>query len=418
MNIFEICNNKDKKILRELAKKHMDLAKSCENIERKKAWYAHNKLQNERPMILIESEGVLGSLLDDYQCVCEADDARKIEQFFRSSFCHFEKIKDDRVISPYLTLDWDVQESGYGVEIITERAMDSNGKSVGYHYDHPIKDIKNDFHQLIHRKFSVNKENTIEKKNTIEDIFGDILPVKIRGPNWWTMGLTWEAIKLIGLENLMIYMYDEPEMLHKLLKFLKDDHIAFAKWAEKEGILSLNNENDYIGSGSYGFTEELPKSNYNTDGIVRTEDMWVLLESQETVGISPEMFNEFILPYQMEIAEIFGLVYYGCCEPVHGRWKYLKNIKNLRSISVSPWCNETIMARELGKNYIYSRKPNPSLISTNSFDEDLIRKDIQNTLKTASNCSLEIIMKDVHTVNNEPYRLKRWVEIAREECSG
>jgi hypothetical protein len=29
-------------------------------------------------------------------------------------------------------------------------------------------------------------------------------------------------------------------------------------------------------------------------------------------------------------------------------------------------------------------------------------------------CSLEIIMKDVHTLNGEPDRLTRWVKMARE----
>lgn len=75
------------------------------------------------------------------------------------------------------------------------------------------------------------------------------------------------------------------------------------------------------------------------------------------------------------------------------------------------------MADALGCDFVFSRKPNPALISTERFDETAIRADIRRTLEAARGCRLEIIMKDVHTLNNEPARLARWVRIAREEIS-
>ena len=59
--------------------------------------------------------------------------------------------------------------------------------------------------------------------------------------------------------------------------------------------------------------------------------------------------------------------------------------------------------------------PNPAMISTGVFDECNIRADIRQTLSIAGICRLEIIMKYVHTLNNESDRLARWVRIAREE---
>ncbi len=72
------------------------------------------------------------------------------------------------------------------------------------------------------------------------------------------------------------------------------------------------------------------------------------------------------------------------------------------------------MAEALGSNYVYSRKPNPTLISTEHFDEDAIREDLRRTLTVAKNCNVEIVMKDVHTLAGEPERMARWVELARE----
>jgi len=41
--------------------------------------------------------------------------------------------------------------------------------------------------------------------------------------------------------------------------------------------------------------------------------------------------------------------------------------------------------------------------------------DLKETIKLCrkNNCPLELIMKDVHTLNDEPDRLARWVELAR-----
>jgi hypothetical protein len=227
--------------------------------------------------------------------------------------------------------------------------------------------------------------------------------------------MTIVAIDLIGLENLMLAMYDNPAGLHRLMAFLRDDHLAFCRWLEREGLLSLNNENDYIGSGSEGHSRDLPRPGTTPGQPVRMKDCWALLESQETVGVGPELFEEFIFPYQLALAEQFGKVYYGCCEPVHTRWQVLKKLPNLARVSVSPWADQPFMAEACGRDVVFSRKPNPAQISTALFDENAIRADLRQTLDAARGCRLEIIMKDVHTLHNEPGRLARWVQLAREE---
>lgn len=134
------------------------------------------------------------------------------------------------------------------------------------------------------------------------------------------------------------------------------------------------------------------------------------------MGLRAEIyqFEEFIFPYQLRVAEKFGMCYYGCCESVHTRWHVLKKLPNLERVSVSPWCDEEFMARELGTRYVYSRKPNPTQVSTSVFDEAAIRADLRKTLTVAKGCRVEFAMKDVHTLANEPKRLPRWVQLARE----
>ncbi|MEI7435606.1 MAG: hypothetical protein WCL16_02220 [bacterium] len=73
------------------------------------------------------------------------------------------------------------------------------------------------------------------------------------------------------------------------MQFLHDDLLAFAQWAEREGLLTMNNENDYIGSGSMGYTRDLPRPGLPQGSPARMQDLWLLLESQETVGVWPEL---------------------------------------------------------------------------------------------------------------------------------
>lgn len=408
----------DRAILRQLAERKVELAHHPLNEERRRAWYALDAGEGDRAIVLAEHGGVrdVRRPVAVERLACTDKWARDVEYGLRAEIYQFEELKDDHVIEPFMNLNWQVTPSNYGVSAVVHQGGDSEHMG-SRSWEPPIQDLDKDFDKLHPRTFSVDRAATLAKKASMEAIFDGILPVRIRGGHYWTMGLTWSAIDLIGLEPLMMAMYDNPAGLHRLMGFLRDDHLAFANWLEQEGLYSLNNENDPIGSGSFGYSRALPHADWQAGMPVRKKDLWVLLESQETVGVGPEMFEEFIFPYQLSIAEQFGRCYYGCCEPVNNRWHILKRLPHLARISVSPWADQAFMAKELGRNYVFSRKPNPAMISTTRFDEEAVRADIRQTLDAAKGCRLEIIMKDVHTLNNEPERLARWVQLAREEIA-
>ena len=403
----------DLEIIRDLARQVYEISHDPVNEERRQLWYKHNSLQPTRPLVLAEAGVAINQIVTDSDCLCQEGWARGQELGLRRKIYHFQHVDDDSVVEPYINCNWNVSVSGYGVEFKREYG-NNDGAMASYRWDPPIKDLQRDFDKLHPRTYSVNRDATLTLKAHLEEVYDDILTVRIRGGFWWTVGMTWTAINHIGLQNLMLFMYDDPEGLHRFMAFLRDDHIAFAEWLEKEGLLTLNNENDGIGSGSRGHTNELPQPDWKEGDPIRLKDLWTLTESQETVGVGPDLFAEFIFPYQLAVTEKFGLCYYGCCEPVHTRWHVLKKLPNLRSVSVSPWCDEEFMADALGRDYVYSRKPNPAFISTEHFDDDLIREDIRKTFTAARNCNVEIVMKDVHTLAGEPQRMARWVKLARE----
>jgi len=402
----------DLAILRDLARRVRDIAADPVMEERRQMWHRHNSLKGGRPMILAETGGVLDELVPVDSLECTGERARGIERGLRNTIFMHEHVNDDSVIEPYIGCNWQVRISDYGVQSEKQHG-DNAGRLASYRWDPAIKDLDADFDKLRPRTCNVDREATERTHAMLEEIFDGILPVRRRGSHWWTMGLTWSAIDLIGLEGLMMAMYDNPDGLHRLMAFLRDDHIGVIEWFEAEGLLNLNNENDYVGSGSQGYTDELPQAGF--EGTARLKDLWGLSESQETVGVSPQMFAEFIFPYQLPVIERFGLSYYGCCEPVHARWETIKRIPNLRKVSVSPWCDQHLMAQACGDRFIFCRKPNPEIVSKQCFDEAAIRNDISTTLDVAKGCHIELVMKDVHTVADKPERLGRWVQIAREE---
>lgn len=407
-------NNHDLKRIRELAKTVKTISQTQLMSSRVKEWTAHNDLKNSRPMILLELIGLGPELANALTLECEGDYARDIESSLAAKIFAHEQVNDDSVVDSKILVNWDVHTSNYGVDLKENRITDSNGRSVGFHFDIAIKDLKNEFNRLKKRSFTVDRESTYEKVEHLREVYDGILDVEIGGSFWWTQGMTLEAVMLIGLEKLMLNMYDEPDALHQLMQFILEDHISYARWLERENLLSLNNGNSYIGSGSRGYTGTLPLDDYAKGTPVRLKDLWVLLESQETVGVSPEMFGEFIFPYQKELSKLFGLTYYGCCEPLNNRWNYVNKIENLRSVSISPWCNEEVMGVECKDRYVYSRKPSPTMLSMESIDEKAIYLDIENTMRMADGCNIEIVMKDLHTVHGDLSRVKRWVDIARE----
>jgi hypothetical protein len=255
----------------------------------------------------------------------------------------------------------------------------------------------------------------------VNEIIGDILPVKIKfnaqDYNWYASPSK-KAVHLMGLENMMFALIDYPDEYHSMYRHMVDDVLAHYKWMEKEGLLIPNNENDYAGSGSYGFTDELPTEECNKTGIVTTKDMWVNLNSQETVSVSPAMYGEFFYPYYYDLAKEFGMVYYGCCEPVHPLWEdYISKLPGLRKVSISPWCDEEFMGEALrGGNVIYSRKPSPNFLALDQpFDEEAYKEHIAKTLKAAKGCELEIICRDVYALYGDKTKLGKGVKIIREQ---
>lgn len=128
------------------------------------------------------------------------------------------------------------------------------------------------------------------------------------------------------------------------------------------------------------------------------------------------MHDEFEIELVRPLYERFGLLYYGCCEPLQRVIPYIKKLKNVRKISVSPWADIASSVDQLGKDYVCSLKPNPSFIATGKFDLDGMKQQIQTALDCCKEMGtpLELILKDISTVNENVKVLDEWEKVAME----
>ncbi len=406
----------ERRYLRELAKKQAEYAALPLMEQQKALWFAHNALCGERPMIVMEMDTFEPDMMPPFNCT--SPEAVFIERSLLRHIINFEQIGDDKVVPDYFAVAWQIQIDPFGVEIPRDHADDGHGHDIGFRWHHPIKTLKDDFHLLKPSTFSVDREGTLAVRAFVDEVLGDILPVKVENHSLhWYATPCEKAVSLMGLERMMLSLFDEPDEMHALFAYLRDNILAFVKWQEREGLLTLNNGNHYAGAGSYGFTNELPAPAYEQTHTVATHDLWLNLNSQETVGISPRMYRNFIFPYYRDLAAEFGLVYYGCCEPVHEIWDCcVSKYPNLRKVSISAWCDEDYMGEALrGSRVIYSRKPSPNFIGVgHDLDTEAFTAHIRKTLQAAKGCKVEFIFRDVYTLSGDLTKPARAVQITRQ----
>lgn len=402
--------------LRELAKQQAEIAALPVMAERKRMWYDLNDGKpTARPPVIIETWTFGDEFLPESAFRCESKVGRSIERQLLGNIRNHELIDDDKVIPDTFTIGWFVDIDEFGVTVGIENAADGEGRRLGFKMEHPIKDLERDFERLKPAQCRVDREKTLAWKAFLDDLLGDLLPVEIHGRLFGHGMLTHRLVFLMGMEAFFMAMYDCPETLHRYMAYLRDNALRAMRWGEAEGLMTLNNGNQTSFGSSFNFTTRLPTPGY--DGRPRLCDMWGCANSQETVGVSPALFHEFCFPYYRDVCAPMGLVYYGCCEPVHPFWEDLRRLPNLKKVSISKWCDQRFMGEALqGTGIIFSRKPDPNLLGVDvQLNEDAWAAHIRETLDATPGIGVEFIVRDVYTVHHNLEKCKRAVNIARRE---
>ena len=401
-------DGKDRDVLRDLAKRVAEIAALPVQAERREMWKRHNALERVRPMVLIFPEGSWRELLPQSTLLCEDERARQMEVALRRRLYYHDHLPDDTVIEDEWVVRKAVSHTGWGLE---PRFIESSAEHGAWAFD-PVILEPADLEKL--KRPHVIHDEAVTERNLAEaqDLFGDILDVKLRGITHVSFHLMNFYCKLRGLCQVMMDMIENPSMLHEAMTILTEGHAGLVRQWDEMNLLDLNNDGTYHSSGGNGYTDELPPADFDP-AHVHPRDMWASAESQELAQVSPEMHKAFALDYEARLLAPFGLTGYGCCEDLALKLDDVMDVPNMRRISISPFADVEQCAEKLGADYIFSWKPKPQHL-VGVFDEEHIREYILEALDATRGCVIEMVLKDTHTCEHHPERFTRWTEIVRE----
>ena len=401
---------RDREILRELATRKAELAHSARNDEIMEMWKKQAKGIRDTPTVRLLFSNFTNEVIQN-RLRCEDSQARDLERNLLSYMVGRELFDDDTPISDTFDVNLFVKLNPFGTAPKMVRAKDS----IGYHIEPLTDDIEADLDLFRGGSFQVDLKGTQEWCAFADGIIGDILPSRITMPSL-TGAITNPLVKLINMETYYMSMYDSPEALHEIMDMSTSVYERYYDYLEEQKLLLPTNDFARLNQESFSFTDELPSSG----PITSTKQMWGFLESQETTAVSPEMYGEFVYPYQDRLVKRYGLLSYGCCERVDAIWEdYLSKWKNLRKLSVSPFNNELQVGEYLrGTRVVYYSKPRAEYVTNvGPLDEDAIRKYFKGVCEAASGCLFEVAQREVGTIYGDFARGKRYVELAKESIA-
>jgi len=402
--------------VRELAAHVAEIAALPVQEAKQNLWRRLNARKPARPMVMIDqvcwNEMNTG---DELTLRCADAECRGYEESLRRTLYQWRHFPVDMVVESFVRVPKAIRNSGFGIGAREQTAVsDPTSAVVGHKYENQFQ-TESDLEKIRMPQISHDPAETKRRLDVAHELFDGVLEVRPSGADpylsLWDPLSTW-----MGVEGALYALVDKPDFMHRLLARVTNGYMGMLDQLEQQGLLC---EPQCLVHCTGAYTDELPARGYNPQAP-RTKDLWMFGLAQMLATVSPEMFKDFEVDYVSRICARFGLVYYGCCDPLDGKMAEVRMIPNVRKVSMSPWVNEDRGAAEIGGDFVYSRKPNPALLAKDSFYPDQVREDLLATRKACAKhgCPLEFILKDISTVRYEPERLAEWARIAMRVVGG
>ncbi len=405
----------DKSILQELGKQTAEIAALPVQEEKIRLWKSLNGLKAERPMVLIDQIPWHEMDIDDELTIkCEDEFCRNIEERMRRTLYKWKHMPVDMVVEPYIDIPITLINADLGMQRKENvSVLDEKNGVVGHYYLDQLQNEK-DLQKIRIPDPRKDEEATQRDEERAHEIFDGILDVRMNGME--PCFALWDRlVELHGVEQSIIDLIDRPGFIHKMLRRATDAMKLLVDRLEERGLLCI--PQSYIHCTG-AFSDDLPAEGYNPDSP-RAKDLWVMGMAQIFSTVSPAMHKEFEIDYAAEFYAKFGMVYYGCCEPLHHKIDIIRSLPGVRKISMSPWVDQEAGAEAISGDYVFSRKPSPAMIA-DGFEPAEVGKDLRETKAVCEKhgCPVEFIFKDISTVNYKPQRLFEWARIAMDTVGG
>lgn len=123
------------------------------------------------------------------------------------------------------------------------------------------------------------------------------------------------ALGLAGVENLFIWMYEEPEAVHQLMDFCTEVLIDWVKVQKKHAGHSLHGD-------AYPHAIEIPQG---FGGVAFSDD--------DVVAMSDRFYREFVVPYNERLLTAFGGGSMHLCGSARHQLDIITGMENLKAVN-------------------------------------------------------------------------------------
>jgi hypothetical protein len=398
---------RDRTVLRPLAERYAAIAHLDIQRDRIERYRLTNDLQRPRPVVLID-EVPWGEIRDDALTLrCVDAEARELEERLRRVLYQWEHWQADLVVPPFFQVPMCIESTGIGIEVQETTIASATGSYASAHRYTDRLGTEEDLARLRIPEVSLDREGTERAMGVAQDVFDGLLPVEAAGIVFsWSI---WDHIAMLrGVDNLLTDLAARPDFMHRTARrFMEIGAAVFRQHRE----LDLLDTAPLLVHCTPACTRELPAAAHG--GLPRPEDVWGRCAAQIFSAVSPAMHDEFDLAYNQELFGSFGLLYYGCCEPLHHKIHLLRRrFANLRKVSITPWADVDIAAEAIGRDYVLAAKPNPAFVCGPGFDPQPVEREITRILEACRShgTTCEFVLKDISTISADPGILTRWAE--------
>lgn len=388
----------DKRLM-DLALEVDAIAKSPEHQRRRKLWADVMALRSTQPIVNFYMYRHAWKELHADEMIYREGLPEFIELQLRVKLAQAREVPDDTPIDPSVYTFPVYPRSRrplWGLEAQYERDATSHGRR-----ELPVIETEADVEKIISPVFEIDEAATTAEIDRASELIGGILPV------WpWTDEVgsspVEPAVSFRGIENLLLDVYDQPQMVHRLMQKITD------------GIISLHQQREaaghYLAGGVRG---HVPYHRVPAGLEKKVKGGWQYIGAQSAMGFSPQMYAEFVHPYNYRVAQTAGWVYYHGCEDLSQKCGIIQDLPNLRLFHISPWTPPEPVIQTLGNRFAYEVHSHPAQIV---YDETLsnVREELKRRCAAAKGTSHILALADVETFAGRFDRIIHWAEMARE----
>jgi len=396
----------ERECLRHIARQYAEAAAHPRNQSNAVLYRAVNGLKMQRPVVLIDeqpwNELNINGQLDP---LCQDPVYRSAEAYMRRKLFQWQHHPADMILPPYLPVYKIIGGVPGGMPVQEDTlATDADNAIVSHQYVDQLQGME-DLDKIKMPRLTYEQAVTEARRDKLAEAVGDIMPVRITGHS--TYFSQWDMISAYrGVTSLLLDLAERPEHSHAIMERVTKLLIEQYRQYEELGLLDPE---PYLIHCTAGLCDELKTP--EGEPVLR-RNIWGRCMAQIFASVSPAMHEEFDIDYQIRAMEPFGLVYYGCCEPLDRKIDIVRKIPRLRKISVTPWADVNVAAAAIGRDYVVSAKPNPAHVGA-AFDPAVIKKEIKGIIDAcrSEGCSFEIVLKDISSLDHNPDHLKTWEAI-------